>query len=351
MGRPEEAHDLLLRSPATKTDPWLLAAEISISEVSERTPRFAKVGRTLLDNGGISPRQMTELAGAVATLEMVSGAHKRSRKLFGQSLKDPTGNSLAQAEWATPFIGTTLVSESSFTSVMEASEATAFHAYMREDYAAVPPACEMWATEEPYSIRPFEFGATVASFGGDHEQAVQLAMRGLAMRAGAPKLVGTLVFCHASIGNLDDAEQLLDAVDWTATDETSQYVALANRGLIAFRRGLPEEGRARYTAAISGFQRAADRGSAAAAKVYLAREEALLGQPGAGKLVEEATKAWTQVYGKRQHPALVAAIDALKEPRPNTSEPPTWSARTKISYRAKLHGRGIELAPGREADD
>jgi tetratricopeptide (TPR) repeat protein len=334
LGRPDEAHDLLLRSPATKGDPWLLAAEISIAEVSARSPKFAKSGRALLESGGILPRQTTELAGALATLDMVDGAHKRSRKLFAKSMIDPTGNALAQAEWATPFAGARLVPAARLDSVQEASEARAFHAYMVQDFEAVAPACEMWATEEPYSIRPFEFGATVAGFAEEYDVAIALAQRGLSMRPGAPKLVNSLVFCLASVGRLDEAERELDAFNWSVEDESSQHVAAANRGLLAFRRGASEEGRAHYKSALEGFQRLGDRGLAAEAKAYLAREESFAGQESAAMAIEEARKTWTQLYGKRIHPALVAAVDNMTRRRSRSTEQPTWSARAVISYGA-----------------
>ena len=205
----EHAHDLLLRSPATRADPWLIAAEIAISELAERHPQFYKQGLELVQGGHLLPRHLTELAGAVGTAEMVGGNRRKARKMFGQSMVDPTGNSLAQAEWAIPGIGSDVVPVMRLKTVREAFEAKAFHYYREEKYREVLDFCEGWASEEPYSIRPFEFGATTAGQIDEFERAVTFADRGLRMRPRAPKLLNASAFALASTGKLEDAEHRL----------------------------------------------------------------------------------------------------------------------------------------------
>jgi tetratricopeptide (TPR) repeat protein len=162
LGDPERAHDLLVNSLATKSDPWLIAAEVAISDLAERNPRFYKQGLALINDGDLVPHHVAELAGAVGTTELVAGNKKKARRMFHRSLVDPTANALAQAEWASPNFSGELVPPSRFRSVPDASEATAFHQYREGYFEAVAQLCESWANEEPYSIRPFEFGAGTA---------------------------------------------------------------------------------------------------------------------------------------------------------------------------------------------
>lgn len=94
----------------------------------------------------------------------------------------------------------------------------------------------------------------------------------------------------ARLGRLDEAESHLarlpsDSPEWT------RLVAEANRGLIAFRRGLPTEGKALYQIAIDGFQREGQGLMALSAKVYFSREAVRFGLPEAEKMIEELRSA------------------------------------------------------------
>jgi tetratricopeptide (TPR) repeat protein len=310
---PERAHDLIARSPATKGDPWLLAAEISLAELAEKVSRFSKSGLRLVDDGGLAPHLTTELSGALATLELINGRQSRARKMFKQSLAAPTGNSLAQAEWATAALGSELVPQAQFGTVQEAGEANAFHYFSEEQYLEVAPACERWSAEEPYSIRPFEFGAAVTGLIGDYAKAEEIAGRGLRMRPGTPKLINSLAFAQASSDRLDEAEATLATLNRQSADESSLNIYTANRGLIAFRRGHEAEAVALYQTAIAGFRRDGERLPEATAKIYLAREATIAGSPEASALVGLAVAAWTKVSPGRSHPVLVAIEQQQRE--------------------------------------
>lgn len=304
LGDPQRAHDLVARSAATPGDPWLMAAEISLAELASSGTAFGKSARRLLDDGGLRHRLTTELAGALATAELRHGSVKPAKKLFAMSMIDPTGNALAQAEWASPFVGSTLVPAGRFTSVDEASEANAFHFFRTHNFAEVTPACERWAAEEPYSIRPYEFGAAVAAYDAQYGVAEDFALRGLKMRAGSPILVNSLVFALACDNRLDEAESALAGLDASIADEATLRISTANRGLIAFRRGRSAEGRVLYQDVINGFRRAGEKTSELTGKLYFAREAMRAGEQDAPTLAEEAVKAWKQFHGDLHHPVL-----------------------------------------------
>jgi tetratricopeptide (TPR) repeat protein len=308
QGNPEKAHDLLVNSPATRGDPWLLAGEIALSELANRSPRFLKLGVRLLDDAGMPPRQITELAGAIGTTELLDGSRKKSRRLFTLSMKDPTGSALAQCEWATPALGSEIVPVGRLTSVHEAFEALAFHLYRVNRFGEVPQACEGWAEADPYSVRPCEFASNVAALNDDYVTAEKFARRGLRLRPDGPLLLNGLAFALASMDRLDEANAALRRLPRLDQRDELAYVAQANKGLIAFRAGRVEDAKHLYLEAVEGFRRLGKPPLAAMARVYLAREALRAGQPGAAALFNEAETAVATL----KHSDAAMVLDRMK---------------------------------------
>jgi len=191
--------------------------------------------------------------------------------MFVKSMAEPTGNALAQGEWAAPHFGAEFVLQNHLDTVPEAFEAKALHLYREGRLAEVPEVCEEWATADPFSIRPLEFGATTASIIEEYSCALSLAQRGLAIRPDAAKLLNSAAFSLASIGRLDEAEGYIKKIP-KHQDDIISNVTLANKGLIAYRRGRNLEARRLYTEAIDGFKRSGHPLLSAKARLYLARE-------------------------------------------------------------------------------
>ncbi len=267
----ERAHDVIVRSPATASDPWLLSSELVFAELAKRRPRFVRNARQVADDDNLPFRQVTEVAGALATEELTNGSRKKARRLFGRSMQDPNGNALAQAEWASPSFGTEIVPSVRFTEVSEGSEALAFHLFHEEKLSEVPAICEEWARNEPCSVRPYEFGSSTAGMIDDFERCEKLARNGLVIRPDDPLLLNNLAFALASNGQAEAALKTLSHLN-TGGDDRQALVALANRGLAHFRLGRTDRGRSLYEEAIQKFEQQGDQRFAATAQVYLARE-------------------------------------------------------------------------------
>jgi hypothetical protein len=118
---PIRAYDIVARSDAIN-DPWLVASELALAELIDRDTRFYKLGIGMLGQQML-PRQITELAGSLATKELIEGNKKKARRFFRESMADPNANALAQAEWATPNFGSNLFSLETLNAVEEAHEA------------------------------------------------------------------------------------------------------------------------------------------------------------------------------------------------------------------------------------
>ena len=278
------AYEIIARSEATQHDPWLIASELALAEHIDRDPRFYKRGIAMFD-GEMPPRQLTELAGSIATRELLEGSKKKARRYFNSSMLDPNANALAQAEWASPRFGHELFSASTLRSVEEAYEARAQHLYREGQFSDVFVECEAWMNDEPYSIRPYELSAGAANILEEHEKADELTRRGLGMRPNSPLLVNSRAYALACQNRLEEAHALLSNFPSAAPDWT-HFVSEANRGLIAFRRGNLVEGLHHYQSAIDKFQKAGLGPMVLSAEIYLCREMVRLGLSEGEKMAE-----------------------------------------------------------------
>ena len=327
-----QAHDLLVRNSATSRDPWLVAAEISLAEVAERDPKFYRQGLRLLQDSGLFPSQLTELAGASATRELLEGNRKKSKRMFEQSMVAPTGSSLAQAEWATPRLGAEVVPISRYGSTSEPHEAESFHLYRGARFSEVPAACEKWADVDPFSIRPFEFGSAAAGHAGELEKAQELAYRGLLIRPNSPVLINCLAYALASLDKPVEASLVLDKLKLKDQNISILNLSMANRGLIKFRSGDVHGGILEYLRAIEGFNKLGHRVSSAHAKVYLAREAVRAKIQDAENYVRSAQEAMRPFANTEAADALrrVEAAVNLKQ-----SDPPTYISPPDVGTASK----------------
>ena len=283
---PERAYDIIARSDGVERDPWLMAAEVAIAELANRKPRFVVKGRKLVTGDGYDARQVTELAGAIGTLELSDGRRKIARTLFRKSLQSPTGSALAQAEWASPHIGLEPVSLGQLEAASEAEEARVFHFLREEQFEKISEACAAWSRAEPYSVRPYEHASGASCMIGNHEEALNWTEEGLKIRGKSEILRNNRAFALIHVGRLAEADAALRGIQ--RENAMSWFVREANLGLLAMRQGRYSVGRAFYEAAIRGFRHLDNERWSAVAAMFCAREVALAGMEDAKALVGEA---------------------------------------------------------------
>jgi tetratricopeptide (TPR) repeat protein len=284
---PEHAHDVLQRSEATKFDPWLVAGEIALSSAAGRKPQFLKVGIGMVEDGGFQPLHVSELASAIGTVHLRDG-NRRARKLFRTSLVNPTGNSLAQAEWANPHLGGELVTSKQIDDVLDSGEARAFHAYWQGDFEGLIHICEQWMTEEPFVSKPYAVGSSVAITIGDFDLGYRLAERGLELESDSLLFRNHLAYALIEKGEYPRATQILrQALIKRPDDVAAEYLA-ATASMLSMRLGEIEEGIAGYKAVISAFKRQGNKNLEASAAAYLALEAARAGSASASEFIKQA---------------------------------------------------------------
>ena len=292
---PERAHAVLLRTARTKEDPWLLAAEIVAARAAGQESRWIRHGRSIVESNRFAPKHVSELSGAIGTLDHESGSRKDVRRMFERALRDPTENTVAQAAWmsrhrqsfALPIEG--LV-------VPRAFEASAWAAVAEGEFNSALEHAWKWLRDEPFATRPAMFGSWIAATAlGDYRAATAFVRAVEAANPDDPRLIAQRVFFHASAGELEEAEVLLSEMPAAVEQHVSgsekaewEVVMEADRGLIAFRRGHATAGQAHYDRAI---RLAADnrlRETGATAFLYYAREVARAVPARAGAVIADA---------------------------------------------------------------
>lgn len=285
---PEQAHDVLRRNAATKFDPWLVAGEIALSSAAGRKPQFFKIGIDMVEDGGFQPLHVSELASAIGTVHLRDG-NRRARKLFRTSLVNPTGNSLAQAEWANPHLGGELVTSRQIDRVIDSGEARAFHAYWQGDFDGVIKICEQWMLEEPFASKPYAAGSSAALTLGEIDLGLRLAQRGLELEPESLLFRNQLAYALIEKGEFPRAAQILrQALIKKQTDDVPAEYLAATASMLSMRLGEIDDGIAGYRAVIATFKRQGNKNMEASAAAYLALEAARAGSTSASELIKQA---------------------------------------------------------------
>lgn len=246
------AHYVLRKNKQVAFDPWLMASEISVNLLRERSSSLIKKGVALINSGDFSPFSLSELSSSLGTLEFVKGTQKRSKLFFEKSLISPNDNSLAQAEWAKANKLSLHFDKTVCDKVNMSYEANALYAYQKDKYEDALKASIRWLNDMPYSKNPIFVGANISyTFLKDYKTAAKILKRGLEANPNEPAFMNNLAYTYALDGKLVEANEIIQKANKVADiDEKTQICLSATRGLIAYREKRIEEGRALYMEAI-----------------------------------------------------------------------------------------------------
>lgn len=299
LGDPEKAHGIVARSRRTLEDPWLLAAEIALGSIVNRGRRNVKAARRLLGRGRFSAVHTSELASALATLELNAGSIKKAKKLFEQSLREPTENSIAQAIWAGRQSKGISIRKYSGEHA-NAFEADSWSRYMAGQWEEATVGAARWFGDQPFSRRPPGHGSFVAAVGlQDYRKSKWFAENGLRANPYDFTLLNNFAFACLNLGELSAAKSALDTIaKRVATSKHQSIVFAATRGLYAFRTGQLEQGRLLYNAACDNARRVngqIGKRIHAFAAMFHALEELAIGGPESEKALTRALRAFKDV--------------------------------------------------------
>lgn len=282
----DKAHVILLKHPDIKTDPWLLSAELAVTSGADRPSRHWNNAKRALELG-FDARHVSELQSSVASMELMSGALKKAKKLFKESLGWPNANILAQAKWAEKKGRIGLVTAGTLEKQNKAFEAKFLDAYARQDMELALEYGKMWIKEEPFSAEPAIQTSYIASLLDRYEEAADISSNGLKINHHDETLQLNLIFSRVALaemnGTVEDHDFIMVALNriesmLKSDNKTIVGHALANLGLIHYRQNKLDDGQLFYEKAIS-ILKSLNHPSAVLAELNHLRESLISGAP------------------------------------------------------------------------
>ncbi len=305
-GRPDLAADVISRSPRSRQDPWLSAAEIAAQQVSGNEPRTLRYAREILQAGEFNDHDLSELRSALATTSLIDGRRRDAKRLLQESLRRPTENAVAQALWIARAGDLHGVSNAVVGGLEtpRSFEARSMASYNKGEWADALKQAWFWYEDEPFSGRAVVHVSVLEAVAFErYDVAIRILEAGLRASPGQFLLQTNLVYNLAKIGRVDEAKILLRGLHAPSGDISGQVVLLANWGLIQLRSGGQEAGRRAYQDAIELAQQEGLKDLAEQAALYFALEELSSKNRSALPLAEELLAA-----AKRQKPAEVRIV-------------------------------------------
>lgn len=247
----ELAHYVLKKNTTTQYDPWLASAEISIALMLGKSSNLMKKGVAMIESRNFSPFTVTELAGAIATTELINGSRKKSRKMFRKSLESPNDNSLAQIEWILNSKDKDLLDKSEVNVEIKRNyEALAIANFYKKDLVeALNNTCQ-WFCDMPYSKRPVLLGSGIANILDDRKLAIEFLKKGLIAHAGDAQMINNIAYYLSLDGDTVSARKFLNQASLVNISKNVEICLTATKGLICFREKRYDEGRKLYLKAI-----------------------------------------------------------------------------------------------------
>jgi len=271
-GDPEQALSVIRRSIRLERDPWLMAAEISLAQIAGATSVLVKRALELSSEDSLHPWHTSELNGALAGLVARDGNIKRARKLMSQSLRFPTENALAQAQWAAgqlqgPGIAPIVAQHE------DAFEAQALLSRSERNWIDACNRCRLWSNFEPTSSRPLVLGSFMALTAmNDPVEALAFLNRAVLIEPRDPVPHNNRAVALAYMGRMAEARRSLERAIRATRDAGNNAVLTATAALLMCREGRVTEGIAEYRRAAELSARQKDGPRLALILAHLLRE-------------------------------------------------------------------------------
>jgi len=293
---PERAHEILVKSDRTPHDPWLMAAEIAVGRIAEKRPKLIKPARRMVSGGKFTSSHISELASALATLELESGSLRKSKKLFKLSLIEPTENSIAQFAW-TSWREKNIHFQGSGLLPFNAFEAQSWISFQKGQWDQSIAQCKLWQFDQPFSSWQSIFGSFIAAIVlEDYQTSEWFAKTGLRANPTDFMLLNNLAFARVNLGNMEGASEALTRAYRSQMSERENVAIQATKGFLAFQAGDLEVGQRLYLDALTEAQRLESQDILlfALTSMYLAKELIMRAGEEGGTELDRAFQALKQ---------------------------------------------------------
>lgn len=246
----------LNNTPLTKSDSWLLASQIALSTMADKTSRHIKLAEQMARSQQLSAFDLTELRSALATNELHNGTLRRTKALIRDALLAPNDNSLAQATWLSQKNSSLEDVAHVDTKLVRHSEASARQAFIDHRYREAWEYTYSWFKDTPFARTPVIFGIHVATtFLDEYDNAINLGKQGLVANPGDATILNNIAYACCLKGDMIEARVHLEAMALSVQSTADTICGLATTGLYYIKSGEFEKGKEYYDLAI---QRARD---------------------------------------------------------------------------------------------
>ena len=288
----ERALHLLNRASQKLADPWLLAPLISITAILERPQKHLRHARSLFLSHKLAPMHLSELGGAIATLQVLNGENKEAKKTFNAALVAPNDNTVAQAMWVSEHFSIHITPREEWFNNQFSCEARYYQRHANADFEGAMKAAIHWFKDEPFSTRPMKAASFISGILGDYMRSAEYAREGLHLDKDDIELQNNLIFALASQNQIEEAAANLQHVIHAERRSHGGLTghSIANIGMLLYRTGEQHEAEECYRKAILYFQKTGNQYSHGLAAAFMAREAFLAMAPNALALVSEATE-------------------------------------------------------------
>jgi tetratricopeptide (TPR) repeat protein len=279
VGEPERALHALSQSDAIRGDPWIQAAEVAVSDLCGKAPKWARRAIAAVVAAQRYELATSELALGLATLEHKAGGNRKLvRRLAESGLQKPTENALAQAVWLEGAANINVESGQVLLAHQEAAEALSMKCFEEGQYAECTRNAWRWVKDQPFSPRGYLLGSYCSSIQlHDHEEALSFCRAGLQIHPDHPMLLNGVVVAQTYLGHISQAEETFRRMLPFGNDQAVVPFIEAARGLLDYRQGRVASGRRHYLSAMSSARKAGDQALGLNAMIYMLEQEVMCG--------------------------------------------------------------------------
>lgn len=275
---PEKGLYYLRKSDITIYDPWVLCAEIALSNELQKSSRFIKRGNSLIENKNINPRALSELASELGTMDFASGDKRRGRRKIEIAKLMPHENSVAQMTWINQRVCNI---EGILDGIVEPKynfEAESKWCLLNEQWEKAVETISKWQDYQPFAQAPALAGSFIATdYLGDPNRAIAFLEQGRQSNPKDISILNNYIYSLIMAGRLSDASKQFDYFSFSNADNDEHIFLIATYGLFNFRSGNYDEGRFYYQTAINCAKQFNHPETAYRATIYYAREEKRIG--------------------------------------------------------------------------
>ena len=309
----------LRRCERTPKDPWLMAAEISCSQILSQSSPLLLRGIKELGRKRLPPWSVTELAASIGTFEIENGSQLKAKRFFRVGAEAPNGNVKAQLQWLRIHHAKGVPANAPLRDSLDDHEACALDLRVDGRWSEAILSCEEWGKDEFFSERPFCLGSYIAIEAlGDADHAERILREGLIANRNDTVLLNNLAIALAMQGKLEESKSTLANAEKKIAGSPfeDKVILMATSGLVAYRSGNVDRGRNQYLKVMKMTSENGRRDETRRAALYMALEElearTAESKPFSTSILEKVEKAGTSDGWPEREALLRRVKQALK---------------------------------------